>query len=82
MRDSGEQMKVAIYVNEGTTQVVLTPENEWEKNALKMLNAGKVVQSFWGAFYECQGGWWRENPNRETSLIFRVDKAIEQVDSI
>lgn len=70
-------MKAAIYINEGTTQVALTPENEWEKNALKMIKSGEKVESFWGAFYECQGGWFREGPRGENSLMFRIDKRME-----
>lgn len=61
-------MKSAIYLNEGTTQVVLTPENEWEKSALK--------------FYECQGGWYRQpsyseyQSEEKNSLIFRIEKPV------
>lgn len=70
-------MKVAIYINEGTTQVVLTPENEWEKNALKMIKSSSNVQTFWGEFYECRGGWFRQpeyDDYSHNSLMFRIDK--------
>ena len=69
-------MKSAIYIDEGITQIALTPENEWEKNALKMINSSDNVLSFWGGFYECRGGWYREKAAPD-SLIFRIDKKTE-----
>lgn len=53
-------MKVAIYIEDGVTQLVLTPEGEWEKNAVGNIEEGAariVVRR--GSFYECQGGWHR-----------------------
>jgi len=72
-------MKSAIYIDEGVTQIALTPENEWEKNALKMINSSEGVKSFWGGFYECQGGWYRHRAGNypQDSLIFRIDKKTE-----
>ena len=79
-------MKAAIYLEGSTTQVVLTPENEWERSALKMISQSNAVQTFWGKFYECQGGWLRQGqayggydskPLNDTSLMFRIDKRIE-----
>lgn len=72
-------MKAAIYINEGNTQVVLTPENEWEKAALKMIGSENQVQTFWGQFYECQGGWYRQpqySDYAHESLMFRVAKPV------
>lgn len=72
-------MKSAIYIEDGVTQIALTPENEWEKNALKMINSSANVQSFWGGFYECRGGWFRHNAENypQDSLMFRIDKKTE-----
>jgi hypothetical protein len=83
-------VKSAIYINEGTTQVVLTPENEWEKSALKMIakSDGQETKTYYGQFYECGGGWYRQpeyfsghcgyhGNNLEDSLIFRIDKRME-----
>jgi hypothetical protein len=80
-------MKSAIYINEGTTQVVLTPENEWEKSALKMIanSSGQESQVYWDKFYDCQGGWYRQGQAiysgygedrlaDDTSLMFRINK--------
>jgi hypothetical protein len=71
-------MKSAIYIEEGVTQVVLTPENEWERNSLKMIKNAGDLQIFEGGFYECQGGWYRHSRGtgyNESSLILRVNKA-------
>lgn len=68
-------MKAAIYINEGTTQIVLTPENQWEINSLKLIQSSEKVAKFWGEFYECRGGWYRESSaGSNESLIFRIDK--------
>ena len=34
-------MKTAIYIENGDTQLVLTPENEWEKNVITSINKGQ-----------------------------------------
>ena len=70
-------MKSAIYIEDGVTQVVLTPENEWERNSLKLIKNTSDLQIFEGGFYACQGGWYRHNQGtgyNESSLIFRVNK--------
>lgn len=66
-------MKVAIYIVEGTTQLVLTPEGDWEKNVTKQFaEGGADAKIMRGNFYECQGGWYREGGS-EQSLILRLD---------
>lgn len=54
-------MKTAIYIEEGVVQLVITPESEFEKNALKSFE-GKPMDAkvFVGAFYDCRGGWSRQ----------------------
>ncbi len=65
-------MKTMILIDNGVTQLVLTPENEWETNALKCLStANQTLETKWGCFYECQGGFMREG-TRDDSLILRV----------
>lgn len=53
-------MKVAIYCENGATQLVLTPEGEFEKNAVKTLE-GKThrLEVHSGSFAECKGGYFR-----------------------
>lgn len=80
-------MKSAIYLDEGNTQLVLSHENEWEKNILKMLNQSFPEQTYWGEFYACQGGWIRQSPysfnynqrSSNDSLIIRVEKKLEKI---
>lgn len=74
-------MKSAIYLNEGNTQLVVTPENEWEKQILRMIHDAFADKTYWGEFYACQGGWIRQSPysfsgerRSEDSLIFRLEK--------
>ena len=66
-------MKTAIYIEDGVTQLVLTPENEWERSATNNIQSepGQVIITR-GGFYHCQGGWNRQNGN-EDSLILRVE---------
>jgi hypothetical protein len=52
-------MKTALYIENGYTQVVLTAENEFERNALGQLKSSGTVRIEEGEFYHCQGGWAR-----------------------
>jgi len=81
-------MKTAIYIEDGVTQLVLTPETEYEKDIVKGFG-DKLdrVQVFQGGFYDCRGGWIRQSAYREpngmygsswdrsenTSLVMRLD---------
>lgn len=66
-------MKSAIYIRDGRTQVVLTPESDIEKMALSSVEkgSGSQLQTYRGSFYDCRGGWVRQGPGDE-SLIFVV----------
>jgi hypothetical protein len=78
-------MKTAIYIEDGVVQLVLTPESEFEKNALSGFRDKPLdVKLFAGSFYDCRGGWVRQsryseqresyglNPTDDNSLILRV----------
>lgn len=77
-------MKTAIYIEDGTVQLVVTPESEFEKNALStMTNSPLDAEIFSGSFYDCRGGWVRQSgyfnhgfhdsaDNNDKSLIVRV----------
>lgn len=80
-------MKTAIYIEDGTVQLVITPESDFEKNALSMFREKPLdVKLFDGAFYDCRGGWIRQstyhqnNPygnsfdSKDRSLIIRVNE--------
>ena len=57
-------MKTAIYIEDGVTQLVITPESDFEKSTLKMLGGedGAVEAKIHiGSFYDCRGGWVRQS---------------------
>lgn len=66
-------MKTAIYIEDGVVQLVLTPENKFEKDALGSFE-NKPLRTIikTGTFYDCQGGWTRHS-NQDNSLIIRAD---------
>lgn len=78
-------MKVAIYIEDGVTQLVLTPESEWEKSAtFKLVGEGeRALTVHRGSFYHCRGGWTRQGDGfsgmsaygaiDDDSLILRVE---------
>lgn len=77
-------MKVAVYIENGVTQLVLTPEGEWEKNVTdRMASDGEYdVTIMRGEFYECRGGWFRQGyPSSERSLILRADRREPRVEA-
>lgn len=54
-------MKTAIYIEDGTVQLVITPETDFEKNALSTFEKKPLeAQIFSGSFYDCRGGWIRQ----------------------
>ena len=76
-------MKTAIFINEGRTQVVLTPENEWETSALKMIEKDKKdLNVYFSQFNNVQGGWtmFEDQGHRgedKDSLIIVLDKELK-----
>lgn len=72
-------MKTAIYIESGVTQLVLTPETDFEKAALRALDReSQKLTIYRGQFYECQGGWWRQGGNPDESLILRLNSETQQ----
>lgn len=75
-------MKVAIYIEQGDVQLVLTPEGDYERNALKsFLEKGEYEVSVKeGSFYECRGGHWRLTEwadASDKSLILRSKRIVK-----
>lgn len=64
-------MRTAIYIENGETQIVLTPETDNERAVLALAEKGKTVTIKRGSFYECRGGWYRQGMD-ENSVILRV----------
>lgn len=81
-------MKTAIYIEDGIVQLVITPESEFEKNAMTMFHEKPLdAKLFSGSFYDCRGGWTRQaefyrdltrggRRTNEDSLILRIGKTL------
>ena len=55
-------MKTAIYIEDGVVQLVITPETKFEKDSINIFNEKPLeVKLFSGSFYDCRGGWVRQN---------------------
>lgn len=53
-------MKIALYIEDGLEQIVLTPETTTEEKILGKIHDGDRDLSIErGGFYACQGGWVR-----------------------
>jgi hypothetical protein len=53
-------MKIALYIEDGLEQIVLTPESDTEKGILgKLHDDSRQFELKKGSFYKCQGGWMR-----------------------
>lgn len=63
-------MKIALYIEDGLEQIVLTPESETEKGIVGKLHDGSRALSIQrGSFYECRGGWVRQSQNDDSTMI-------------
>lgn len=79
-------MKTAIYIEDGVVQLVITPESEFEKAALRSFERNPVeAKVFAGSFYDCRGGWVKQagyfnggfsqsSDNNDRSLILRMEQ--------
>lgn len=64
-------MKIALYIEDGLEQIVLTPESDTEKAILGKLHDGsRELSIMHGSFYECRGGWQRYSPSYMTSAMY------------
>lgn len=80
-------MKTAIYIEDGTVQLVITPESDFEKDAMRTFGDGQLdAKMFRGSFYDCRGGWVRQSQynahlhdlscdREDRSLILRMPNA-------
>lgn len=73
-------MKIALYIEDGLEQLVLTPESDHEKALLgKLGDPSRLLEIKRGSFYETTGGWTRhaqayrtpfgEDKNDESTMI-------------
>ena len=68
-------MKTAIYIEDGTVQLVITPETEFEKNALTTFRDKPLeAKLFSGSFYDARGGWVMQTAlRRDRGMYDRYD---------
>lgn len=63
-------MTAALYICDGITQIILTPQTEFEKATLSALEDPRRSLSIRsGQFYECQGGYVRQGPRDESTIL-------------
>jgi len=63
-------MKIALYVEDGLEQIVLTPQTDTEKSLLgKLHDKGRLMNLYKGEFYNCAGGWTRHGPSENSTII-------------
>lgn len=61
-------MKVSLYIEEGITQIILTPNDRREKDILSLLS-NQELSICHGSFYECQGGWVRQGTEDDSTIL-------------
>jgi hypothetical protein len=67
-------MKIALYIEDGLEQIVLTPESDTEKGILGKLHDGsRNMELKKGSFFRCQGGWMRHGIHEVHSLYGRSE---------
>lgn len=75
-------MKTAILITQGVKQIMFTPENDAEKEALSYISPNDDIHTvikrgtfyddgkiFGANIYECQGGYYRAE-QQESSVMF------------
>lgn len=62
-------MRIALYIEDGLEQIVLTPESDTEKSILgKLHDVSRELDIQRGAFFDCRGGWKRYGVHQTHSL--------------
>lgn len=68
-------MKIALYIEDGLEQIVLTPQSESETAILEKLHDGtRNLSVHRGSFYSCQGGWVRQRDMTQDSTMLVLRK--------
>lgn len=71
-------MRIALYLEDGLEQVVLTPETDAESSILEKLHDGtRELSIYRGSFYDCRGGWKRYTPFQPSSFAYGTDSGDE-----
>ena len=69
-------MKTVVYIEDGLMQLILTPENKFEKDCVSSITSKDYeCDIYHGDFYACQGGWTRQRGDGTVnSLILKAKK--------
>lgn len=68
-------MKIALYIEDGLEQIVLTPESDTEKGIVgKLTDGSRELSVKRGAFYYCRGGWQRQGGDNDSIMIVLAPK--------
>lgn len=71
-------MKIALYIEDGWEQLILTPESPHEKSLLgKMHDGTRELTLKRGEFYHCQGGWYRHGSSDESTFVILRPKILD-----
>lgn len=70
--ERGAKMKIALYIEEGLEQIVLTPETSTEKGLLEKLHAGREMSIHRNSFYRTVGGFVRQSTDDVSTMIVLV----------
>jgi hypothetical protein len=63
-------MNIALYIENGMEQIVLTPQSDTEKAILGKLHDGsRSLEILKGSFYQCRGGWVRQGSDDCSTMI-------------
>lgn len=67
-------MKVAMYIEDGSAQLALTAESDYEKAALKAFESATLngIVTKRGGFYACAGGWTRQTSGKSDESLMLV----------
>lgn len=75
-------MKIALYIEDGREQIVLTPNGKTEKDILaKLHDRSREMSIRRGSFYHCQGGWVRQGSGDDSTMIVLDEKTLDQTDN-
>lgn len=79
-------MKAILLTKEDRQQIVLTPENDFEKEIISLFaskttypqsikeKSETAASIYLGEFYDCQGGWTREGKSKDSLIIVFSEK--------
>lgn len=63
-------MRIALYMENGIDQVILTPDTEKERAIIAAVFDGdSEISVHKGSFYECRGGWVREGIDKTSTIL-------------